>query len=194
MNPASSHAPKLATPTAQNHDFSAMNHVVARNIQALLEVRQHDEAALSRQERIADRITRFTGSMTFVFLHLALFSAWIVANLGWLPIKKFDPSFVMLAMFASVEAIFLSTFVLISQNRMQTLANKQADLDLHVSLLAEHEITHLIKLTSAIAAHLGLDVARDAEIVAETQELSQDVYPENVLQEIENEEQKAAVS
>ena len=62
----------------------------------------------SLEERVADRITRFTGSMRFVYLHIALFGAWIVANLGVIPgIAQFDPSFVILAMVASVEAIFL---------------------------------------------------------------------------------------
>ena len=80
--------------------------------------------------------------MRFVYLHLALFGGWIIVNLGLIPgLRPFDPSFVVLAMVASVEAIFLSTFVLISQNRMAAAADRRADLDLQVSLLAEHEIT-----------------------------------------------------
>ncbi len=73
--------------------------------------------------------------MAFVYIHLALFGLWIIWNLGWLGLKPFDKSFVILAMFASVEAIFLSTFVLISQNRMNVQADKRAALDLQVSLL-----------------------------------------------------------
>ena len=95
--------------------------VVERNIQALLLHRRDQEDHRSSQERIADAITRFTGSMRFVYIHLVLFGSWIIINLGWIPgIPKFDPSFVVLAMVASVEAIFLSTFVLISQNRMSS--------------------------------------------------------------------------
>jgi uncharacterized membrane protein len=96
-------------------------------------------------------------------------------------------------MFASVEAIFISTFVLISQNRMQELADKRADLDLHVSLLAEHEITRLIKLTTAMAAQMGIKEAQDPEL----DELARDVHPEVVMQEIsevaEAERQQVAV-
>jgi uncharacterized membrane protein len=67
-----------------------------------------------------------------------------VANLGLVPgVPAWDSSFVALAMLASVEAIFLSTFVLISQNRMAAAADKRADLDLQISLLAEHEVTRL---------------------------------------------------
>lgn len=163
-----------------------LTRVVGRNIDALIELRKKEENQRKLQERVADAITNFTGSMTFVYLHLALFGSWIVINLGYLPIKRFDPTFVVLAMFASVEAIFLSTFVLISQNRMQKLANKQADLDLHVSLLAEHEITRLISLTTAIAAHLGLDEAHDSELP----ELAKDVHPERVMAEIQESEEK----
>src|SRR5437016_5007110 len=125
---------------------SQLARVVQRNIRALLEVRQQFEQRKSHQARIADAITAFTGSMTFVYLHALGFGGWILVNLGTIPgIKPFDPfPFAMLAMIASVEAIFLSTFVLISQNRMAALADKRADLDLQVNLLAEHEITRLI--------------------------------------------------
>jgi hypothetical protein len=73
--------------------------------------------------------------MAFVYLHLSLFGFWIIANLGWIPaVPRWDESFVVLAMIASVEAIFLSTFVLISQNRMAAAADKRADLDLQINL------------------------------------------------------------
>ena len=78
-------------------------------------------------------------------------------NLGWVPdVPKWDDSFVVLAMMAPVEAIFLSTFVLISQNRMAAAADRRADLDLQISLLAEHEITKLATLAAAIDAHVGV--------------------------------------
>src|SRR5215217_8540780 len=119
-----------------------LSSVLERNIQALTERRKREETDATAQEKIADAITRFTGSMLFVYIHLVIYGFWIVANLGWIPsVPKWDESFVVLAMEASVEAIFLSTFVLISQNRMQAEADKRADLDLQISLLAEHEIT-----------------------------------------------------
>src|SRR5688500_2247958 len=95
-----------------------MSPVLERNIRFVQLRRERDESRAGWQERASDAITRFTGSMTFVFLHLAAFGFWIVANLGWVPgVPAWDPSFVVLAMIASVESIFLSTFVLISQNR-----------------------------------------------------------------------------
>src|SRR5438094_5353434 len=97
---------------------SGVAHVVERNIRALLVRHYREEQQAGWQERLANSITRFTGSMRFVYLHLALFSLWIIVNLPGVPLPHFDPTFVMLAMVASVEAIFLSTFILITQNRM----------------------------------------------------------------------------
>jgi Protein of unknown function (DUF1003) len=78
--------------------------------------RQSEEREATIEERVAELITRFTGSMRLVYLHVALFGFWVAANLGWVPgVPAWDPSFVVLAMVASVAAIFLSTFVLISQ-------------------------------------------------------------------------------
>ncbi|HEX8579385.1 MAG TPA: DUF1003 domain-containing protein, partial [Allosphingosinicella sp.] len=85
---------------------------MVRNIEALRERRRAQREGAGLQERVADAITGFTGSMKFVYLHLALFGGWIALNLGAVPgIAPWDPSFVILAMMASVEAIFLSTFV-----------------------------------------------------------------------------------
>ncbi len=156
--------------------------VLERNIEALHRRRQMETRAASLQERGADAVTRFTGSMPFVYLHLLGFGFWIVANLHWIPgVPAWDESFVVLAMVASVEAIFLSTFVLITQNRMAAAADKRADLDLQISLLAEHEITKLTALVCAIADRLGVSTPLDREV----EEIKQDVAPEAVLEEIE---------
>jgi uncharacterized membrane protein len=165
----------------RSDDLQSLARVVDRNIQALLDRRQKEERTKATQERIADAITRFTGSMRFVYIHLVLYGAWIAINLGWTPLPRFDPTFVVLAMIASVEAIFLSTFVLISQNRMRAMADRRADLDLQVSLLAEHEVTRVIALVSEIAERMGIQSARDPELA----ELKRDVAPERVLDRIE---------
>jgi uncharacterized membrane protein len=143
-----------------------------------LTARQRAEAQNAPwSDRVADRITGFTGSMTFVALHLLGFGWWIVINLGWVPgVPRFDPSFVVLAMIASVEAIFLSTFVLISQNRMAAAADRRADLDLHVNLLAEHELTKLAELVERIATRLDIPVD-DPQF----REIREDIEPAQVL-------------
>src|SRR4051794_33138109 len=105
--------------------------IIERNICTILDARQKEEESKGLQERIADWITAFSGSMAFLYLHVAWFAVWMAINLGWLRVKPFDPfPFGLLTMIVSLEAIFLSTFVLISQNRMQAVADKRADLDL----------------------------------------------------------------
>jgi uncharacterized membrane protein len=158
-----------------------MARIVERNIEALLDRNKQEEKDKKTEEKVADRITRFTGSMLFVYIHLTMFGIWIILNLGWIGIKPFDPSFVILAMFASVEAIFLSTFVLISQNRMNAQADKRAELDLQVSLLTEHEVTRLITMVSEIAKKMDISAGYNPEL----EELSKDVQPEKVLDTME---------
>jgi uncharacterized membrane protein len=172
----------MATPTVPPPAADTLNSALRRNIQALEERRRQEAQRAPTEERIAEAITRFTGSMRFVYLHLVLYGGWILANLGVVPtLPRFDPSFVMLAMVASVEAIFLSTFVLISQNRMAAEAEQRAELDLHITLLTEHELTRLVALVSTLAERAGVQAAADAEIA----EVTRDVAPEAVLDAIE---------
>lgn len=160
---------------------SAMAGVMERNIKEIMKLRQQDEKEKTTDEHIADKITRFTGSMSFVYIHIIIFIAWIVYNKGFIGIKPVDPSFTGLMLLASVEAIFLSVFVLIRQNRMNELADKRANLELQVSLLAEYEITHLITLVKAIAHKLNVEEAHNPEI----DELTRHVNPEQVLDTID---------
>jgi uncharacterized membrane protein len=151
---------------------------VARNIASIRRSRAERHANQSADDKFADAMSRFAGSMLFVYIHLAVFGSWIVANLGWVPaIPKWDPSLVVLAMVASVEAIFLSTFVLINQNQMTAEADERAELDLQISLLNERETTRLLVMTQAIANHLGIDTGLEPEI----DELSQDTEPDVIL-------------
>jgi len=175
--------------TTSNSDGRAsttgqFSRVLARNIDGLVALRHEEERKRTTQERLSDAITRFTGSLRFVYIHAFLFGSWIIWNLGWIPgLPLFDPSFVVLAMVASVEAIFLSTFVLISQNRMQAQAEKRAELDLQISLLAEHEITQLMTVVDAVARRLGVELPGNSDI----EEVKLDVDPRAVLNAIEHE-------
>jgi uncharacterized membrane protein len=155
--------------------------VVVRNIRALLELERDRERRRGAGERVADAVSRFAGSMPFVYVHLLLYGGWIVINLGLTPVPRFDPTFVVLAMIASVEAIFISTFVLITQNRMAATAARRAELDLQISLLAEHEVTRILSLLTAIGARMGVDQARDPELA----DLAHDVAPERLADTIQ---------
>ena len=172
-----------ATPTIPPPGPENLAGSLKRNIESLHERRRQEAADATRQERLAEAITSFAGSMSFVYLHLVIYAAWIVLNLGLIPsVPKFDPSFVILATEASVEAIFLSTFVLISQNRTAAASDKRADLDLHINLLTEHELTKLSEVVLAIAARLDVRVGDTADM----QEIQKDVAPEAVLDELDS--------
>jgi uncharacterized membrane protein len=165
---------------------AATNSVLERNIEALLNREDQRNRQQSAQERLAAAVTRFTGSLYFVYIHLAVVCFWVVVNAGWTPLEKFDPTFVLLATIASVEAIFLTSFVLITQNRMQADADRRADLDLQVSLLTEHELTRLITLVRKVAERADVDVSSDREL----DEMQRDVAPERVLDTLEKKKQE----
>src|SRR5262245_57594391 len=116
-------------------------------------------ARRSPQDRAADAITRFAGSMLFVYLHVGWFVVWIVLNVAVpIPFDKFP--FVLLTLIVSLEAIFLSTFVMISQNREAQRSEIRAQLDFETNVLGEIWI-------EMIAARLGIDVGEVHAKVAE---------------------------
>ena len=177
--------PIMSEPAGPENDAPlGMSATLVANIARLRARAEAEEAVAPLSNRIADRITAFAGSMTFVLIHLILYAGWILANLDLLPgVPRFDPTFVILAMEASVEAIFLSTFVLISQNRMAAASDRRAKLDLHINLLTEHELTKLADLVARIAERLSVP-----ENDPEFHEIRKDVEPEKVLDALEEEE------
>ena len=163
------------------NEIPEMANVVERNVNALLNRKKAENSKRNFKEKIVDSITAFAGSMFSVYLHFILFGGWITWNLGWLNLKPFDENFINLATFAAMEAIFLTTFVLIGQKRMNVQTEKWAELDLQVSLLTEHEVTRMMNLVKAIAKKMEIQEANDTEI----EELSKDIHPDNVLDVIE---------
>jgi uncharacterized membrane protein len=163
-------------------DNPRLSDEVERNIRTILRLRAQAELDRSLQERIADGITRFSGRLSFVYLHVAWFGAWLLVNTGRFGLKPFDPyPYGLLTMIVSLEAIFLSTFVLISQNRLSGESDRRADLDLHVGLLTEAELTRVLKMLDAIHRKMGIE-AEDPEELAD---LELKTRPEDVLAEIE---------
>ena len=174
----------MPSPTVPPPRPTNLGATLTRNIAALEARRDAEAGARSWGERFADLVTGFAGSMLFVYLHAAIYGAWVVINLGLVPgVPAFDKSFVILATEASVEGIFLSTFVLISQNKMTAAADKRANLDLQVNLLAEHEVTKMATMLAAVMEHLGIPAYQDREI----NEIAQDIAPEVVLDALERE-------
>jgi uncharacterized membrane protein len=173
------------SPPHPNRPSDDLSSVLTNNIRAMEGRRTREVTHASQQERAVRGLTSFIGSMKFVYLHAALCVVWVTLNGGLIhALPRLDPSLALLATAASVEAIFLSTFVLISQNRMAEAERKRADLDLHVSLLAEHELTQLTGMVEAIAAHFDIKPARHPEI----EEIKKTVRPDTVLDEIETQQ------
>jgi uncharacterized membrane protein len=133
-------------------------------VREMVALEQRARIHMTWSDHTADRITAFSGSMFYVWLHVVLFSLWIALNtpvVGW----NYDPfPFGLLTMIVSLEAIFLATFVLISQNRQALLSDKRAKLDLQVNLIAEQEVTKLLELVAEIHRHLGIEKPDEEEL------------------------------
>jgi uncharacterized membrane protein len=135
------------------------------NVEAIKTWEQEHLHSRSRAEQIGDWITDVAASGPVLLLHVVWFAFWISVNLGAIPgVSPFDPfPFPFLTMTVSLEAIFLALFVLASQNRLARQSDKRAHLDLQIDLLAEREMTAVLRLLQDIAAHLGVEgtVTRD---------------------------------
>ena len=162
--------------------------VIERNIRTIIDLRRKAANRRNVEDRVSDLITDVSGRMVFVYVHVVWFGLWIVLNTGLLGFKTFDPfPYGLLTMIVSLEAIFLSTFVLISQNRMNALAESRADLDLHIGLLNEHETTRVLQMLDAIQTKLGIENHIESDLA----DLEMETKPEDVLAEIERLQQRS---
>lgn len=129
------------------------------------------QAVLRTQDRVADQITNFAGSLNFVYLHSAWFGVWILLNVGLIGASaEFDKfPFGLLTMIVSLEAIFLSTFVMVSQNRQAARADVRAELDFETNLRSEIWAVHIGNALGIDAAHVE-DVVRRAIAGASSQD------------------------
>lgn len=143
---------------------SAVESAVQANVRRIARLEEDQLRARSLSERIAGVLMRAAGTASFAVAHVVWFVAWIAINAGLVPrINAFDPfPFNLLTMIVSLEAIFLSIWILISQNQMTRQADRRAHLDLQINLLAEQESTATLRVVSRIAKHLG--VAPDTSV------------------------------
>ena len=168
----------------------SQSEIIRKNISAVIEMQRKETEAHTLQDKIADTITKFAGSMAFLFIHTVWFGAWILLNVGLIeipPLSNFDPfPFGLLTMVVSLEAIFLSTFILISQNRDAVVSAQRAELDLQVNMLAEQKATKVLEVLDQIAQQLNnmsnrFNFAPDPELDA----LKQSPAPKEVLKAME---------
>jgi uncharacterized membrane protein len=152
--------------------------------QNVLAMRQLEEAAMAKRtgaDRVAAAIAHFCGQMAFVWIHVAIFAAWIAYNsLPWF--HAFDPyPFTFLTLVVSLEAIFLSTFILISQNYEMRVSERRNQLDLQINLLAEQENTKALQMLERIAKKVGANLGDDPQVRA----LEEATRPESLVEQIE---------
>lgn len=167
----------------------AVADIIEQNIQTMLHVRGVEDSRKTAQDRLADALTRFSGNMWFVYLHIAWFGWWVADNTGLIGSRIFDPyPFGLLTLIVSLEAIFLSTFVLISQNRAAAVADMRSDLDLQIDLLAEYEVTQLLRVVTAIGKKLDVPGCEGAEL----DQLEKPVAVGEVIKEIQQRAAEAA--
>lgn len=169
-------------------DNPLLSRVIERNIRTLIRLRLKADRARGLQDRISDAITTFSGQVMFVYVHIVWFGAWILLNTGRFGMAPFDPfPYGLLTLVVSLEAIFLSTFVLISQNRLSEDAEHRANLNLQIALLTEHEVTRVLQMLDAIQDKLGIENDEDSDLA----DLEMETKPEDVLAEIARLQQAA---
>jgi uncharacterized membrane protein len=156
-----------------------------QNVEAVRRLEDSVKLNGTRRHRLASAITRFCGSMTFVWIHTLWYVSWIILNI-WLPERaRFDPfPFQFLTLVVSLEAIFLSTFILITQNRQGILSERRAHLDLQIDMLAEQENTKMLGLLQRIARKVGVN-CEDEEINAMTEATRPDKLARQIEESID---------
>lgn len=154
------------------------------NVEAIAKLEHEALHERSAAERVSDTITKISGSVTFVVLHIVLFVVWGVVNLNLIPgVAAFDPfPFGILTLIVSSEGVFLAIFILISQNRMSRQADRRAHLDLQVSMLSEQELTMMLRMQQRLCEHFGVEVET---IKKEAQQLMEETDVRELVEELE---------
>ena len=182
-------SPSSVSPAAtSNGKLSAgpsVDQLTEQNVETVTRLEQAAKEQRTPTDRLAEAIARFCGSMTFVWVHVVWFGGWILFNL--IPgLPHVDPfPFTFLTLIVSLEAIFLSTFILISQNLDSRISERRSHLDLQLNLLSEQENTKMIVMLHAIAAKVGADLNEDPHLEA----LSEETQPAKLVEQIKAREE-----
>jgi uncharacterized membrane protein len=159
---------------------SSADDLTQRNVELIRKLEESAKQERTRSDLVAEAIANFCGSMTFVWVHVVWFGGWILIN--FIPgLPHIDPfPFTFLTLVVSLEAIFLSTFILISQNHDTKISERRNHLDLQINLLSEQENTRMITMLQAIAARVGAEFDEDSHLQA----LSEHTEPEKLARQI----------
>ena len=174
--------PHKSRPPSDYRKGETESDVTRQNIKAMRELEKAAMARRTGADRAAAAIARFCGRMPFVWIHVAVFATWIAYNsLPWF--NAFDPyPFTFLTLVVSLEAIFLSTFILISQNYDMRVAERRNQLDLQINLLAEQENTKALQILERIAKKVGAHLSDDPQVHA----LEEATRPDTLVEQIED--------
>ena len=155
----------VATEATRSDRLSSSPTALDENVREIKRWQEATRQARSKTEQVSDWIAATAARGPVMLAHLIWFTVWICVNAGLVPgWKPFDPfPFPFLTMTVSLEAIFLALFVLASQNRLARQADRRSNLDLQIDLLAEREMTAVLRLLRDIASHLKVETSITAE-------------------------------
>jgi uncharacterized membrane protein len=172
--------PRTARPSRQTTE---------KNIESILKLEEKDEQELSAFHRVSHMVGWFVGTVYFVVFQCVLVLLWIAFNTGLFGNgHTLDPHpFPLLSTVLALEAVLLTSFVLIRQNAMDLRSERRNHLDLQINLLAEKEATSILNILREIADHLKVDVSADAE----REELAKDTAVESIARDLRSKEKKS---
>jgi uncharacterized membrane protein len=171
--------PRKARPSRQTTE---------KNIESILKLEEKDEQELSAFHRVSHAVGWFVGTIYFVLFQCVFVLSWIALNTSVIGNDNaFDPPPIpLLSTVLALEAVLLTSFVLIRQNAIDLRSERRNHLDLQINLLAEKEATSILKILREIADHLEIDVSADAE----HEELAKDTAVESIARDLRSKEKK----
>jgi len=145
-------------------------HPVVHNIRTMVELERQVQDSRAPLDRFTDAIARVAGSTPFIVFHAVWFVAWMVTSATRFAFDLYPYS--LLNLVVALEAVFLTSVVLMTQNHMRRLAERRAHLDLQVNLLSEQELTAMLRMLHGLCTQAGVQVAirdeRVQQLLAET--------------------------
>jgi uncharacterized membrane protein len=170
-----------------DHSRSKGRQTVSKNIDSIIKLEEQDERQLSSIHRVSHGIGWFVGTIYFVIAQVAMVALWFLWNVY--ATTRFDPfPFPLLSAVLALEAVLLTSFVLIRQNAMDLQSERRNHLDLQINLLAEKEVTSVLKALGEIAKKFDIDLSRDAE----TDELANDTRVESIARDLRSQKDEAS--
>jgi uncharacterized membrane protein len=169
---------------------ASLNDITQRNVELVAKMQRASDSHRSFGERVADLITAWVGSWTFLIVQSVLLVIWMALNiLGWW--RHWDPyPFVLLNLVLSFQAAYATPILLMSQHRQGRLSERRNHLDLQINLLAEQESTEQLRLLRLLCEHAGLHVDGLSEKVYEEQTRPEEIVQQITLHVEKNDEEK----